>query len=306
MAAIKTKTTGKSKHPRTRAKKQIARSSLLWSGIALAALGTAGYIGWRHLRMRKNRFDLIDTLPTSTNGSQTSMNDGFPMSLGSRGVLVKQLQQSLINQYGKSILPRFGADGIWGKETQNALMGKGLPTSITKLDFARITAKSSSKAQSTDPSTLARQLIQAVKARNFSTVDRLLQSMKLVNDYEAVNAHFRTIRLFGVRYTLVTALFKYFTSTSQKEVIRKHLLRMGLKFDERKWSLFGLGALSGHPIITIRPTTIWDGKRTTVEVPSNLLLGKEISSNKGFTHFKTLDNHQLIVHTNAIAYAPYS
>ena len=79
---------------------------------------------------------------------------------------------------------------------------------------------------------------------------------------------------------------------------------MGLKFDGQKWSLFGLGRLEGKSIVTTRPTVIWDGNDTTVEVPANLLLGNEITSESGFTRFETLDKHQLIVKSNAIAYAP--
>ena len=309
MAATNTKTKLKLKNTKANPKKQ-QKQMLLWSGIALAAVGTAGYLGWRHFRVRGNRFEAFDTLPASTPPTfapniPTTSSSGFPLSKGSRGTLVKQLQQALIRQYGNNILPRFGADGIWGSETQTALISKGLPTSITEMEFGRIMGGSSTTPQSGfNGATLAREMIRGISTRNFTMVDQLLANVKSVNDYEAVNKEFKTIRLFGIRHTLVTALFKFFTSASQKETIRQHLLRMGLKFDGRKWSLFGLGALSSRSIITIRPTTIWDGNETTVEVPARLLLGKEITSEDGFTHFETLDKHRLIVHTNAIAYAP--
>lgn len=306
MAAIKTKS--KPGNTGATSKNQQAQNRLLWSGIALAAVGTAGYLGWRHFRMRRSRFEALKTLPASapafSPGHPVPSTNAFPLKKGSRGKLVKQLQQALIRQYGSGILPRFGADGIWGNETQNALISKGLPTSITKAEFNRIGGSPVTAPNGFDPSLLARRLIQGISTRNFATVDRLLASMKSVNEYDAVNRAFKTIRLFGIRHTLVTALFKFFTGTSQKETIRQHLLRMGLKFNGGKWSLFGLGALSGRSVITIRPTTIWDGNEITVEVPAHLLLGKEITSEDGFTRFETLDKHQLIVHTNAIAYAP--
>lgn len=310
MAATKTKTTVKLKNNKATPKKQQPQNPLLWSGIALAAVGTAGYLGWRHFRVRRNRFEAFDTLPASTPPTftpniPTSSTGGFPLSKGSRGTLVKQLQQALIRRYGNNILPRFGADGIWGNETQTALISKGLPTSITQTEFGRIIGGASNTPQSGfNGASLAREMIRGISTRNFTMVDQLLANMKSVNDYEAVNKEFKTIRLFGVRHTLVTALFKFFTNTSQKETIRQHLLRIGLKFDGQKWSLFGLGALNGRSIITTRPTTIWDGNETTVEVPANLLLGKEISSKDGFTRFETLDKHELIVHSNAVTYAP--
>ena len=291
-------------------RKKQQTASLLWSGIALAAVGTAGYLGWRHFQIRnRNRFDVIDTIRASTDSftprPAVITNNNFPLRRGSRGTLVKQLQQALIRQFGSNILPRFGADGIWGNETQTALTSKGLPTLITEKEFGRITGKGSTNAHDGfDPSRLAREITQGINFRNFAGIDKLLSNLKSVDDYDAVNREFKTNRLFGVRHTLVNALFKFFTSSSQKETIRKHLLRMGLKFDGQKWSLFGLGALDRRVIITTRPTAIWDGKETTVEVPANLLLGKEITSKDGFTRFETLDQHQLIVHTNAISYAP--
>ena len=291
-------------------RKKQQTASLLWSGIVLAAVGTAGYLGWRHFQIRnRSRIDVLDTIRASTDSftprPAVITNNNFPLRQGSRGTLVKQLQQALIRQFGSNILPRFGADGIWGNETQTALTSKGLPTLITEKEFGRITGKDSTNApDGFDPSRLAREITQGINVRNFNGINKLLGNLKSVNDYDAVNREFKTIRLFGVRHTLVNALFKFFTNPSQKETIRQHLLRMGLKFDGQKWSLFGLGRLEGKSIVTTRPTVIWDGNDTTVEVPANLLLGNEITSESGFTRFETLDKHQLIVKSNAIAYAP--
>lgn len=61
----------------------------------------------------------------------------FPMSFGSRGEKVKQLQKALMTLFPGS-LPRYGADGIWGSETEAALKNNKQPTVIRKADFDRI------------------------------------------------------------------------------------------------------------------------------------------------------------------------
>lgn len=288
--------------------KQNSKDQLLWGSLALVAIGTAGYFGWRHFRLRSNRFENFEVLPiTDTQAPRVtrSVNTGFPLRQGSRGSLVKQLQQALIKKYGSGILPKFGADGIWGNETQQALLNKGLPTTISQSEFSKITRNSTALVQNSfNPVSLARQLAQGINTRNFSIVDGLLARMNSVNDYNAVNTQFKTIRLFGIRHTLVNALLKFFKASSQQEKIRAHLTRMGLKYDGSKWSLFGLNGLGEKGVITLRPTSIWDGDQTAVEVPANLYLGREIASSDGFTRFETLDNHELFVHTNAITYTP--
>lgn len=61
----------------------------------------------------------------------------FPMSFGSRGEKVKQLQKALMTLFPGS-LPRYGADGVWGTETETALKNNKQPTVVRKADFDRI------------------------------------------------------------------------------------------------------------------------------------------------------------------------
>lgn len=74
-------------------------------------------------------------LPPAPSGNSS----GFPIKSGSRGEAVRAVQKALIKAYGKGILPRYGADGIWGSETENALRSKNLPLSISQSDFQKIT-----------------------------------------------------------------------------------------------------------------------------------------------------------------------
>lgn len=48
-------------------------------------------------------------------------NDNFPLKRGSYGPKVKELQNALL-RYNSKILPKYGADSSFGKETENALL----------------------------------------------------------------------------------------------------------------------------------------------------------------------------------------
>ena len=80
------------------------------------------------------------TSSNTTSSSATISNSTFPLKEGSKGALVKQLQTALIKKYGKTILPKFGADGMFGKETTAALKSKGLKTQIDLTEFTKLIA----------------------------------------------------------------------------------------------------------------------------------------------------------------------
>ena len=45
----------------------------------------------------------------------------FPLKMGSKNRCVKLIQQALIDNFGNDVLPKYGADGQWGNETENAM-----------------------------------------------------------------------------------------------------------------------------------------------------------------------------------------
>ena len=84
----------------------------------------------------------LDTATSSapkTKSAPTS-NSTYPLKEGSKGALVKQMQTALIKKYGKGILPKYGADGWFGKETTAALKSKGLKTNIDLTEFTKLIA----------------------------------------------------------------------------------------------------------------------------------------------------------------------
>jgi hypothetical protein len=80
----------------------------------------------------------------------------FPIQAGSKGDMVKQLQNALIAAYGSEALPKYGADGDFGSETTAALKKYGIPTrfnsqvdydaAISKLKSVKSIAVNSSRA----------------------------------------------------------------------------------------------------------------------------------------------------------------
>ncbi len=62
---------------------------------------------------------------------------GFPLRRGSNSNLVKQMQQGLMRLHG-NVLPRYGADGIFGSETEGALTNNGHPKVVDQTEFNKI------------------------------------------------------------------------------------------------------------------------------------------------------------------------
>jgi hypothetical protein len=77
---------------------------------------------------------------TSTTTAPKDIFANFPLKKGSSGILVKQLQQALLAQGGK--LPKYGADGKFGDETQAALKSLYNITSVDEARFKYITEQS--------------------------------------------------------------------------------------------------------------------------------------------------------------------
>lgn len=120
-----------------------------------AAAVTGGYLLYKRLKGGKSTpifggSDTGSSTTATTSGSSTTSGSvtsgsqaGFPLAFGSRGQLVKDIQNALMVLYPNS-LPKYGADGIWGKETEAALKSNNLPTTINKPDYDRLIAAAKS------------------------------------------------------------------------------------------------------------------------------------------------------------------
>lgn len=294
-------------------------------GLGVVGFGIGGYYIYKHFAGGKtgnnnedlqkiinasqtpSKIDPFRNVTTTKSSSNNQLSSGFPLQRGSKGDLVKNLQEALIQQYGTKILPKYGADGGFGTETQKALLSKGLPISIDSDTYTKILLGSGSNSRGSSSSTsstneIAITVYKAIIKDNFSEAMRGLKKIKNVNQYKEVNTHFKEKRLGLVRMTLVTGLLSRFNSTTEKKQINQELYRIGLKYDGSKWSLEGISGINTDKLITIETTKIWDKDGTAMMIPKGTIIGEYLDANNGVTQIETLDGKRLFIKTTTISY----
>jgi peptidoglycan hydrolase-like protein with peptidoglycan-binding domain len=298
------------------------KKRIVFTTLAVSAAGILGYFGWQYFKKKKekraNNIDeivqpTIPIIPTTpildsdkNNGvkpkptkryneeeEKPKITKEFPLKRGSKGEKVRALQQALLRKYSKSILPRYGADGDFGTELFTALKKLQLPTTITASAFNVIVA-----GEKLSNDTTAQQLQQAIINTDYKKVITLLKTISNIDDYTNINSQFKNYRVNGVRQTLVNAVLNHFENDAQKQAIRFELIRMGLQYDGKKWSLSGLGGL---PIITNQATTVWLNANQGVQVANRTVLGNEVSKKLDYTLFENKGKY-FLVNTNATNY----
>ncbi|HYG53131.1 MAG TPA: hypothetical protein VD905_19665 [Flavobacteriales bacterium] len=270
-------------------------------GVSVVAAGVCGYYFLWPLFRRKGTSNNSSVAPQATSNtstqtnsytpSQTSTapaksvtparNDNFPLKQGSKGPNVTMLQNALIARYGKSILPKYGADGDFGAETVAALKSRGLSTPVDQATFISLT-----EGTKIDPVQYAKNIAAAVLL-GFDKVLPLLQKIKTAQQYKDVSNQFKEIRIGLIRYqSLLSAMFRLYTESGQQSQLRKAFTNMGLiyKPDEDTWKL--PDNLSGFELITTQITHVWPDPQTAVQVPPNMVLGQEIGRQDDFVAFE--------------------
>lgn len=298
------------------------KKKIILIGLGVSALGVLGYLGWQKFFRDKsdNHSDLdfdsndysqkSDPSPSSNYSpskpkptykpkpkpteKKPESNDRFPLMNGSKGNRVTALQKALIGKYSKKILPKFGADGMFGKELEDALISKGLPKKVDENLYNVLV-----KARTFDAKNIAQNLHNYIFNRKIEPVLTNLKKMRNTDDYNAVNDNFKMMIFEGVRNTLVNALMKKFTG-GNKQKIQLQLLRMGLKFDGEKWSLSGFDPIKR--IVTVEPCKIWKDSKTSITVPANIFLGFEVANREGFCLFESPHNQKFLIKNESIKY----
>ncbi|HJV19384.1 MAG TPA: hypothetical protein VJ552_05845 [Sediminibacterium sp.] len=286
-------------------------------GAGTGAVLVVGYIAYKHFftkaKNKKAEEDLLllpppstvtntDTSTTSTprnTGSNSNSNStantqispsGFPLKKGSKGLLVKQLQNALIDKYGASVLPVYKNDGDWGSETENALVSHQYPSSFTKQDYEALVMPYL-RSQGEKIRTSAQNDL-------YSTVRSHLQKLYTPADYTVAGEAFKAEDFMdGTKMTIVTGLLRKFTSATQQTELDEEFRRMGLTKDGNGIYHIpagsGLSGVEEYNIVTVRPTSIWvDGFGSTL-VSTGVMLGKAISVESGYV--KILNNgHEIL------------
>lgn len=134
-------------------KKPNRNQFLVFAGILAATL--AAYLIYQRAK-KKSAEKEAEAASGGGNTTSKSANifSNFPLKKGSSGNLVKQLQQALMSQGGK--LPKYGADGKFGSETEAALKSLYKVTTVDETTFNYITkignkAKSVASSSKTTP-----------------------------------------------------------------------------------------------------------------------------------------------------------
>ena len=305
---------------------------IILATLTVGAAGVVGYFGWQYFKKKKaakedNLDEVLRTTPrqtytpptpdtthhttdttytppadtTGTKSTKTSGSSGgsdFPLKKGSKGELVRQMQQALIDKYGSGILPKYGADGDFGSETLNALKKKGYPTIISETTFNVLVQGGGGGSSKASASSLAQKLYDAATAKNLTSVLSLLKKIGSKDEYQQVSNSFMDHRLHGVRQTLVNGLLNSFASEDQKEKIRMEFIRMGLQYDGSKWSLSGF---DGRPIVTKEAATVWVSPTQSVPVPALMVLGNEVTQRLDYTLFEN-NGKYFLVKTQSVNY----
>jgi peptidoglycan hydrolase-like protein with peptidoglycan-binding domain len=306
------------KRAAAKSNKKVQKKKIIVTSVAVGAAGILGFFAWQYLKKRKDatKENDLDSLLKTTNAATsnyspipiskqatttskpkpaftTTSTDAFPLKKGSKGNNVRLLQEALIAKYGRSFLPKYGADGDFGTETTNALKKAGLPATINESTFNVLT-----QATKVDGASLGKELYTVTATKNYTKALALLKKMQTTEDYSAANEVFKQDRINGVRQTIVNGLLNTFTTDTQKQAIKFEFLRIGLQFDGSKWSLSGF---DGKSIVTIEDATVWVNATEGVKVPARMVLGSEVTKRLDYTLFEN-NGRYFLVNTRSVKY----
>lgn len=295
-------------------------------GVGVVALGTGGYFLYKHLTKKgtqsavddfteaveENKFPSSGSTPPKKIPSgykPKPATNNFPLKLKSKGPLVKAVQLAILKK-NPAALPKYGADGYYGKELQKALTESGIPTSIDKELYDQIIAGKAGKDSGNDAGketplsteSIADLLYSGIIQGNIETCLRALWKIKNVKSYSRVNDVFKEKRIKGTRKTIATALSHAFPYDPERKKYRAQLYTIGLKWRGDQWALSGFSAMPDNRLVTIKRAKIWDSKGNFLMIPNGTIIGTLLSAKNGLTEFLTLDGRQLFIDTTAIRY----
>ena len=117
------------------------KRKIILIGLSVLGTGVAGFLGWNYWKNKNKANQEEDTgsfTESPSVNTAPAKNDSFPLKRGSKGNRVTQLQNALVKKYGASILPKYGVDGMFGKEVEAALVRAKMPTSINETNYTKL------------------------------------------------------------------------------------------------------------------------------------------------------------------------
>ena len=147
---------------------------------------------------------------------------------------------------------------------------------------------------------LTEDLRNSILKKDFVKTFLLLKKIRNINDYKYLAEEFNKQSIFGVRRTLVNALLYVFKIDSQRKLLFNSFKSMGLKYQNNKWTL---GNLDGTiRLITNQATKVWKTPNEYVNVPINMVLGREVCKRGAFTLFENQQHYYLVESTSIKKY----
>jgi hypothetical protein len=252
------------------------------TGIIIAGTATMAGLGYYVLKPKKtNAFEdtgadntdsgtedfTTDNIKVAPVTTPTTVTSSFPLKKGSRGELVKNLQNAIIQYFpNEKPLPKYGADGQWGSEVEKFLTDHGLKTVIDNTTYTDYITGNFTGSKTINPNApkttattitsdianlivptsivdknvaLGYKLYDVAKKGSLTNVLTLLKYITNVAQYVSASKGFEMrawkIQLnsffipTATRYTLVNGLLDAFTSSDDKTKLRAEFRRIGLK-----------------------------------------------------------------------------
>ena len=235
--------------------KKSSKKKLIFLGLGLAVTGVLSYFGFEYWKKHKQKSTDSENNVPEVKAEKPSKSPGKPKSAPKQKPFPKGTAKTNDNTVKKD-----PAEQAPPKEKET----KDKPVINTPA--------------------LAKEFLNAAVNKQFIKIISLIRGLKNTSNYNAVNAVFSTYLLRGVRQTLVTGLLGTFKLEAQKKAIRMAFVSIGLKYDGKKFSLSGV---NNKPLlITTSPTKVWKNPKTSVAVPLNMVLGREVDKRGTFTLFE--------------------
>ncbi len=167
---------------------------------------------------------------------------------------------------------------------------------VSPIKNFRKTVKDSIKSKLT-PAMLAKGLQMAYLNIDFTRAYKYLKYIHTVQEYITVNKFFVFSLTGRVRKTIVTGLLDTFKTENQRHLLFTEFKRIGLKQKGNQWTLGDLEGVPQQLLITARATKVWKNPRTSVPVPANMVLGREVCKRGAFKLFENKHHYFLVEST---------
>ncbi len=140
---------------------------------------------------------------------------------------------------------------------------------------------------------IAKGLLAAYLNKRFSEALTFLKHIENATQYSRVSKLFSLSVVGRGQKTLVGALLEVFKKDSERKMLYAEFKRIGLINNGHQWT-FGNTVGDTPLLITTQETKVWKDPKTSVAVPLNMVLGREVCKRGNFTLFENHRQYYLV------------